>query len=357
MGGLGAAGARLHLVLAITGALAACGPTNPAPAARPRAHRGAALAYLPSMDRFVLFGGATGDVFHPDGLNTKLLTGDTWLFGPESWERLDVTGPSPRAFAAMAYDPGRGELILFGGIADASPDCPSPEDGGFCHDTWSFDGAAWTKIASHPGHGRARHAMAYAPDEGALMVVGGLGPTREGLAIDPVFLHGPALRTTPRTKAQALHSVGLVWHERWSMMLLFGGLDEAGCDGRGVRNPLTFAWVSGQWRLLHPALHPGRSSAAWFFDQHLGQVVAHGGVTESGVCRGIEDYNGTSVFADSGWHAFDGEAPEPRLAAAVATDPTRGRTLLFGGFVNYYSGYGALHDTWSWRDGRWSQDD
>jgi hypothetical protein len=71
---------------------------------------GSSLAYHPTSERLVLFGGI-GDWSEP-GLN------DTWLFDASApgWERLDIpTSPSPRFHQALAFDPQRDSFLLFGG--------------------------------------------------------------------------------------------------------------------------------------------------------------------------------------------------------------------------------------------------
>ena len=59
---------------------------------------GHAMAYDSARDRIVLFGGA-------DSLEDRMA--DTWEWSGDGWMRLPATGPPPRAYAAMAFDPVR----------------------------------------------------------------------------------------------------------------------------------------------------------------------------------------------------------------------------------------------------------
>ena len=93
---------------------------SPLPASWPGPRIEYALAYDPVRARMLLFGG-----YFP-------ILGDTWEWdGPRNlWTRLPATGPSPRRGPAMAYDARRQVTVLFGGedVELAPP----------LHDTWEF---------------------------------------------------------------------------------------------------------------------------------------------------------------------------------------------------------------------------
>ena len=81
-----------------------------------------------------------------------------------NWTQLTpATKPPARAYASMAYDPGTGQLVLFGGY-----------DGGFLDDTWTWNGTIWTKqspTTSPPARDSA--SIAYDPGTGQLVLFGG----------------------------------------------------------------------------------------------------------------------------------------------------------------------------------------
>ena len=78
------------------------------------------MAYDPGTGQLVLFGGN-------DGSGT---VADTWIWNGSDWTELSpATSPPARSDASMAYDPGTGQLVLFGGNDGV---------GGFDGSTWAF---------------------------------------------------------------------------------------------------------------------------------------------------------------------------------------------------------------------------
>ena len=117
---------------------------------------GAAMAFDAGTGQLVLFGG---------GADTG---NDTWTWNGTTWTQQlqSSAGPSPRGSASMAYDPDSAQLVLFGGFGSAY--------GVYPDDTWDWNGTAWTQMSpatSPPGRGAA--AMAYDPDIGQLVLFGG----------------------------------------------------------------------------------------------------------------------------------------------------------------------------------------
>jgi hypothetical protein len=101
------------------------------PAVEPPSRSGHALAFDKTAGRVVLFGGAFGMSF----------LGDTWEYNPFSneWEDQMVSGPSPRAGAAMEYLPFWEGSVLFGGMSS----------NGFENDTWvytSYGSPHWESV-------------------------------------------------------------------------------------------------------------------------------------------------------------------------------------------------------------------
>lgn len=89
-----------------------------------------ALAYDPGRHAVVLFGGYTSAE-----VNT------TWLFDGTTWTHLlTATAPSPRASAAMAYDGVSQSLILAAGMLNAV------EGTNFSNETWQLQGDNWVLL-------------------------------------------------------------------------------------------------------------------------------------------------------------------------------------------------------------------
>ena len=112
-----------------------------------------AMASQPTRQSVLLFGGYGGN-----------LLGDTWQWNGSAWTQLSVSGPAPRAGHAMAYDAGRDRVVLFGGQAST----------GYLGDTWEWDGASWTLASTNGPPARRDFGMAY--NGSHIVVFGGTSP-------------------------------------------------------------------------------------------------------------------------------------------------------------------------------------
>ncbi len=120
-----------------------------------------AIAYDAARGRAVLFGGQrpTAGIAEED-------LADTWEWDGVNWTQLQPTdSPSARAGHAMAYDPSRKRVVLFGGFSNTT---------GELNDAWEWDGVTWQRAPHTPGpQGRVEHAMAYDPIRKRLVLFGG----------------------------------------------------------------------------------------------------------------------------------------------------------------------------------------
>ncbi|MBK8978787.1 MAG: hypothetical protein IPM29_23045 [Planctomycetes bacterium] len=131
--------------------------TEHRPIVRPPARHEHALANA-GNGRMLLFGGRATEVGIP-------LLGDTWEWNGRQWlARIPVAAPSPRADHAMAVDPLRQRIVLFGGS----------DTNGDLDDTWEWDGTTWSQRSpsSRPSP-RGRHAMAFDANRGRVVLYGG----------------------------------------------------------------------------------------------------------------------------------------------------------------------------------------
>ena len=123
-------------------------------------------AWNPISNKLVVFGGNTRGT-------TPTLLNDTWEYDPvaNTWANVTpVSGsPSPRQFAALAFDPNLGGMLLFGGQTnDVAPNVNSNE-------TWAFLGGAWIQVtpANAPA-ARGQHSLMTRSDFGDCILVGGI---------------------------------------------------------------------------------------------------------------------------------------------------------------------------------------
>jgi N-acetylneuraminic acid mutarotase len=186
------------------------------------------MAYLPTVKRLVLFGGA-------DDL------GDTWLWDGQNWAELpsSSSGPPARDSATLAYD-GH-QLILFGGHRITTGPF-------YLDDTWAFNGTRWQQLhpASSPPARAGAGVVQQAPD--GVVIVGGFSETAQGSTYYndmwrwdgsnwtrlSSIMPGPANRYLFMTTQDTRRGLGL----------LFGGK-----AGSTDLNDL-WAWDGNAWRAL-----------------------------------------------------------------------------------------------------------
>jgi hypothetical protein len=137
--------------------------------------RGAALAVDPVRDRMILFGGSNGN----------LSTNEVWqrpLAGGTAWTRLNIGGtlPHQRSDAAMVYDPDGDRLLVYGGFDNNTyPYVP-------LGDLWalSLTGTPhWTRLTTGTGAAPAAcgdATLTWDPVNGCAYLVGGVNNSNFG---------------------------------------------------------------------------------------------------------------------------------------------------------------------------------
>lgn len=97
----------------------------------PPARVSASMAYDAADGYVLLYGG-----WYPNGYDQYA---DAWKFQAGSWTELtDAAPPGERAMGAMAYDPGDGYVLLFGGDGFST---------GYEYDSWSYHAGTWTQLS------------------------------------------------------------------------------------------------------------------------------------------------------------------------------------------------------------------
>jgi hypothetical protein len=115
--------------------------------------------------RFVLLFGGT---------HQGQVLGDSWSWDGSRWQQLTTPGPGPRANHAMAADPSRGIILLFGGWAGI-PDT-------LLSDTWIWNGTAWRMAEVNGPSAREMPAMAFDPAAGVVLLHGGRSQSGRALS-------------------------------------------------------------------------------------------------------------------------------------------------------------------------------
>ena len=145
---------------------------------------------------------------------------------------------------------------------------------------------------------------------------------------------------------------GAVYDTRNGTLVVFGGASASEVRGD------TWRWRRGVWRRL-PGPGPGaRTFPAMAYDAGRGEVVLFGGnrVLFGDSLHPPAMLGDTWLLREGRWRRGPEGGPSARAEAAVAYDPARGRTVLFGGYDRQGDG-GArrLGDTWEWDGIRWQR--
>src|SRR6185295_4116660 len=230
------------------------------PATWPKARRSPAMAYDLANGRTVMYGGYAN----------AFPAIDTWEWNGAAgtWSERKVTPPGVFDMFGVAYDSGRGRLLLFGG--ETYPNA------GRSSDVWEWDGlkGTWTLIVL----GKADYMLgvlnmssaAYDPVRRRVVVHADWdGDARtlswypEARAWDDRVVSANAPRMTGASP--------FVWDPCRNRGVYFGG--QTG-DELWEWNPETFSWTQRQ--KLEPRPSP-RSFAALVFDPTVGRPLLFGG--------------------------------------------------------------------------------
>jgi hypothetical protein len=230
--------------------------------------------YDRKRDELVVYGGNTAT-----GCEPKLIIGTHGL----GWPTVQVDPPTACDHLAMTESPVGGDptVLLFGGQT-VPADGLRPLD-----ETWTWEGGAWTKVAVTGPSARIHHAMAFDPDRNVVVLFGGLsggsvvGDTWEwdGAAWHRVAVSGPA--------PSAREGMRLTWDPTTKSVLLFGG-----AAGVGPSLGDTWSWNGTAWKRLATAGPPAREHHAMAADLTRGRVVLFGGSSGNDVFGDTWEWDG-----------------------------------------------------------------
>jgi hypothetical protein len=420
----------------------------------PRLRSRYALTYDASGERLVLFGGARGVRFygdlwvhdgtgwHPERAATEsgpsprsgptlvdlgsgeLLLfggidlehrhfGDLWRYDEDGWTELEPEGPRPppRTGHAMAYDPVRDRVVMFGG-------CCTEESIERFGETWEWDGVRWEQVATDGPTPAPRqwHAMAFDAVRSEVVLLWGYDGENEifddawswdGERWEPLELAFGSPRTRqaafiPEERAVVAWDFGaqIRWSwdgRRWSSAGLDAGAPGVARDPRvagpafdpargralfvaSTRTEAVWAWQSGAWSGVPTERYRGGTRGRLAFDEareHLVMFESTGAWILDGESWSRQVHPPRSwpqpvvwdrarsrmvTFDAEGttWQ-WDGDAwseqphgeggPDGREGAVLVYDERREEVVLVGGRRGPWSGY--LNDVWAWDGEAW----
>lgn len=134
----------------------------------PGLRAGAAMVYDSTHAQTILFGGWTratagGAIFYPN---------DVWAWDGDRWRKLEPLAGTPqppgRDAAVLGSDSRRGRLVMFGGRGDGT-NLPST----WTSDVWEWDGKRWFRIPTSDLPHLLHPAVAYDPARAHVLIFGG----------------------------------------------------------------------------------------------------------------------------------------------------------------------------------------
>lgn len=333
-------------------------PTN---GVSPTPRFGAGLAFDPSTNTTVLFGGYS-NYGRPDG--SGYLLNDTWEYSRGTWTNVSGSvGVTPRARwdASMDTDASDGGVLLFGGRTDTKAPLSV---GTATSDTWLFREGAWHKLlaAGLPSSPSARYGAASSEgSNGAVFVYSGSGGTLGSIADLWKFQKGVwSQMSIPYGSAGIVQDATLMETDSGSLVLFGGCMDTL--VGHCAPSDLCYVLGPNGFLALSGATPSARWGAAGAYDGAANDSLLFGGITGTGGGGFLaQAWQYTNA---SGWNAtvVVPQGPASLAGAATTFDPTLGGVLAFGGGYGsnaaFYPGYAPApavvsNQTWLFSAGSW----
>lgn len=267
---------------------------------------------------------------------------DTWRWTGSNWQQL-APPPEARTQAAMTYDSGRQQLLLFGGASDAAGTT-------VLGDTWTFDGQVWARrFANTPLLAPRRGAaLAFDSSRARAILFGGEGASAQMLGDTWRWDGSNWLVTAPTVSPSARRGAAVAYDANRDRVILFGGL-----LGGGVPSAETWEWDVSTWRLRSPTPTPAaRYDTALAYDPIRRRTYLFGGQAAGNVQLGDTWY-----WDGGSWSLVANSGPTGRSGHGLVYDLERGVLVLTGGH-RFNTSLGAmqpLDDVWELSGSTWTQ--
>jgi hypothetical protein len=339
--------------------------TRLTPALNPGVREGHRMTWSSADNHIVSFGGS--------------LDNHTWTWANGAWTDHGASTVAKFNYStALTYDANRQKVVLWDGTQDV---------------TWEWTGGttnAWTSVAGTTPPARSYITATYDAARKQIVLFGGYQSTN----FDDTWVRNgttwsePAV-ATPWAEPSARSNAGAAYDAMRKRVVLFGGRTEAGPDSGE-----TWEWDGRQWQLMAPTTPPSaRDNTRLIYNAAARQIMLFGGesladmYTYSGTAwapaamsGGRTALRGTALTWDSGlsrlvnfagndnstfnpvdtmwtWTAAGGwvsptqtTKPPARKGHAIAYDPVRQRTVLFGGVDDAQA---PLGEVWELNNTTW----
>ncbi len=309
---------------------------------QPRGRYGAAMVWDAGEDQMILFGGRAKGLFGEKVLN------DTWIFNLEdqTWKRLPTRSkPSARLSPGLIFDPESRQLILFGGLG---------RDQRF-GDTWVLDleKGIWEDITP-PVSPSARSDMGLALDgkQNKALLFGGYCQESQREKCAETWIFDLESRTWsevhPVDSPPVTYGLRLVFDPDNQRFLQWGGhmsgLKDNMVQSLGYADTIwAFSFMEENWIALPDPAGAAPRERYWHHfvaDPISGEIILYGG--NGG--QGFLDDTWTYAPRSNRWQSIQWNDPPPqRIQGAAAFDDSRQKLILFGGVGDDFLVY---RDTW-----------
>ncbi len=250
---------------------------------------------------------------------------DTWIYNANTWTRvIHDFSPGKRWMHCLAADTKRNWIFLFGGnkLLIHQP----------VNETWVWNGQTWGKSgASIAPPARNEAAMAYDPDRDRMILFGGYaGAARfaDTWELDPPRLLWTNLTKTSRPPAR--FGTAMVYYPDRKQMVMFGGH-----DGKTMMNDtwiMDYYNSSRTWHRESPKTSPpGRFRHKMVYDASRKRVVMFGGASWRSAF-----FNDAWEWDGENWTKINPPSPpSPRFSFSMAYNRNTKRNVVFGGYFGY----------------------
>jgi hypothetical protein len=315
----------------------------------PTSRQSPAMAFNPLTGKTCLFGG--GDTFSGQLLN------DYWEWDGKTWTQVQKNAaPDPRIYSAMAFDPARKSMILFGGVGNTS---------GAYSDTWELtsDGK-WIKLspAKSPG-GLMGPSMTTDTTRKKILLFGGTLIYDYSKDPNPVPYPDPSQnavwewdgatmtwtdRSPPDTTnvAHRQQNPAIAYDEARQKLFLYEGTNWGNMPSSFYEwDPVTAGWAL---RDTGDGLNYGYNYYAVYDSQRRREVILTGANSSMG---SQEVWELDSVGPT--WYVREmSTGPGMHYGSAMVFDSVRGVVVFFGGNNGIY-GVNVPADTWEYKVTGW----
>jgi cysteine-rich repeat protein len=263
---------------------------------------------------------------------------DTWLRTGQTWTQPGAwVEPPLRLQSAVIDDPVRKRIVLYAGQTNANF-----WDG----QTWEWDGRQWTKTIDDPTNLRRGSIGLYDVATRKVMTFGGQLVNSDEPVADLQVYSGSAwsqqATSTGRPDIRNSYATYDVANDR---VLTFAGRDDANTF-QNLQH--TWSWTTAAgWKLLPKSgtQPPARRNHAIAYDPIRKRTVVFGGFNDSRVAlRDLWEFDGTSWTNPQP----TGQIPSARFGFEMLYNPDAAAVVVYGNGPD-------VDDLWEWNGSAWTQ--